>query len=75
MYLKQKSTQHLVEVLGLGDLFNPNHPELVGRYHYGEELQDPERFAKADLVFPSGESLPLCWTDVHYRDAELRRTA
>jgi hypothetical protein len=75
MFLKQSSTGKLVEVLSLNDLFNPNHPKLVGRYHAGEELQDAENFAKGDLEFLSGEVLPRCWTDVHYRDSEVLRTA
>ena len=71
MYLKHNKDGHLVEVLSLNDLFNPRHTHLVGRLHYGEEMQEAEKFAKADLLFPSGESLPRCWLDVHYRDAEL----
>ena len=71
MFLKHAENGKLVEVLGLMDLLNPNRTELVGRYHAGEELQDPENFFKADLVFPSGEVLPQCWLNVHYRDAEL----
>ncbi|MBM4201779.1 MAG: acetyltransferase, partial [Gammaproteobacteria bacterium] len=27
-----------------------------------------------DLSFPSGEGLPRCWVDVHYRDKELRHS-
>jgi hypothetical protein len=73
MFLKHRSTGKLVEVLSIRDLFNPMHPNLVGRYHAGEELQDPETFAKADLAFCSDEALPRCWTDVHYRDQEVRR--
>ncbi|HEB97038.1 MAG TPA: acetyltransferase [Sedimenticola thiotaurini] len=73
MFLKHKGDGKLVEVLSLNDLFNPNHAQLVGRYQAGEELQDPEKFAKADLEFLSGEPLPRCWTDIHYRDDELRR--
>jgi len=69
MFLKQAANDKLVEVLSVADLFNPNHADLVGRYHAGEELQEPEKFAKADLIFPSGEKLPQCWTDAHYRDA------
>jgi hypothetical protein len=57
----------------LRDLFNPMHASLVGRYHASEKLRDPEQFAKADLIFTSGETLPKCWTDVHYRDEEARR--
>jgi hypothetical protein len=73
MFLKHGSTGKLVEVLSIRDLFNPMHASLVGRYHAGEELQDPESFAKADLVFCSDEPLPRCWTDVHYRDHETLR--
>jgi hypothetical protein len=70
MFLKQVASGKLVEVLGLNDLINPNHPFLIGRFHAGEELQDPERFNKDELAFPSGEALPRCWTDLHYRDQE-----
>ncbi len=68
MFLKHEANGKLVEVLSLTDLFNPNHGALVGRYHAGEELQDPDKFNKVELIFPSGEKLPQCWTDVHYRD-------
>ena len=73
MYMKQKKDGHLVEVLSLNDLVNPTHKFVVGRLHYGEEMQDAEKFAKTDLVFPSGEELPRCWLDAHYRDQELRK--
>jgi hypothetical protein len=69
MFLKHADNGKLVEILSLLDLFNPNHDRLVGRYHAGEELQDPEKFAKANLVFPSGENLPQCWIDAGYRDS------
>jgi len=68
MYLKHAANGRLVEILSIADLFNPIHSELVGRYHAGEELQDPEKFVKTDLVFPSGEELPQCWVDAHYKD-------
>ncbi len=73
MFVKQKSNGHLVEILELTDLFNPNHAQVVGRYHYGEEAQDAEKFLKTDLIFLSGETLPRCWTDPHYRDDEWKR--
>jgi len=72
MYLKRKSDGHLIEVLSLNDLFAPTHPTVVGRLHYGEEIQDAEKFPKSDLSFPSGEDLPRCWVDVHYRDQAKR---
>ena len=71
MFLKQQSTGHLVEVLSLNDLFNPHHRHLVGRYHYGEEVQDAAKYDKHTLSFPSGEPLPQCWIDPHYRDEEV----
>jgi len=71
MLLKQKSSGHMVEVLSLIDLMNLNSHEVVGRYQEGEDLQDPEKFNKTDLAFLSGEDLPRCWTDPHYRDEEL----
>ena len=68
MLLRDKSSGHMLEVRNLEDLFNLFKPEIVGCYHYGEEVQDPEKFDKSDLVFLSGEALPRCWTDPHYRD-------
>ena len=67
MFLKVKANNDLVEVLSMRDLFDPYLGEVVGRYQRGEEVQDPEKFAKADLAFPSDEPLPKCWLDPHYR--------
>jgi hypothetical protein len=67
MFLMQKNSEKLVEVLSLTDLFNPNHKDIIGRFHAGEEMQDAERFAKTQMLFPSGEPLPLCWLDSEYR--------
>ncbi|MGB5601396.1 MAG: acetyltransferase [Gammaproteobacteria bacterium] len=74
MFLKKKNDGHLVEVLSLKDLFDPFNSEIVGRLHFGEELQDPEKFSKENLQFLSGEALPACWTDSHYRDDEIKLT-
>ncbi|MDH3639581.1 MAG: acetyltransferase [Gammaproteobacteria bacterium] len=74
MFLKQRSSGHLIEVLTLPDLFDPYRKEVIGRSDYGEEAQEPETVKKSDLVFPSGETLPRCWTDAHYRDDELTGT-
>jgi hypothetical protein len=67
MYLMQKDSEKLIEVLSLNDLFNPNHHNIVGRFHAGEELQDAETFGKDQIKFPSGEPLPQCWLDSNYR--------
>ena len=73
MLLKETSKDSLVEVLTLKDLFDPFSSQLIGRHQEGEDPQDPERFNKQDLCFLSGEPLPRCWVDPHYRDEELKR--
>ncbi len=73
MLLKQKSTGHMVEVLDLIELENLLRDEALGRSQEGEEQQDAMMYKKSDLMFLSGEELPRCWTDPHYRDAELQR--
>ena len=55
MFLKHSRTGNLVEVLSLHDLWDACLTHITGRYHAGEELQEPEKFAKGDLVFPSGK--------------------
>jgi hypothetical protein len=69
MFLKDKRNGDVVEILDLDALFDPHQDTVSGRYHAGEELQDPEPFAKAELIFPSQEPLPRCWMDPHYREA------
>ena len=68
MYLRHQPSGDLVEILDLYALFNPLRADVSGRLHVGEEMQEPETFAKSDLAFPSGEVLPRCWRDPHYRD-------
>lgn len=67
MFLKYKPSGDLVEILDLSLLFDPFKPEVTGRIHAGEEMQDPADFRKTDLLFPSDEPLPRAWTDPHYR--------
>ena len=73
MFLKDRTRGELIEVLSNDDLFNPFLDELPGRYNHGEEAQDPETFKKSELSFLSGEELPECWKDSHYRDKEINR--
>jgi len=61
MYLTHKPSGDFVEVLDLEALFDPFQADVNGRFHAGEEMQEPARFHKVELVFPSGEALPLCW--------------
>ena len=68
MYLKHKPTGDLVEILDIHSMVDPLRDAVAGRFHAGEEMQDPANFNKDDLIFPSGEPLPRCWVDVHYRD-------
>jgi len=67
MYLLDKTSGDLVEIIGMEALFDPCQSELEGCFHSGEELQDNDTFVKSTLIFPSGESLPKCWLDPNYR--------
>jgi hypothetical protein len=67
MYLTHKPTGDLVEILDVRSLADPVRKKVAGRFHSGEELQDPESFSKSELAFPSGEALPRCWLDAQYR--------
>lgn len=69
MYLRDKASGDLVEVMDLAAMVDPCVPELKGRFHAGEEMQDPTMYAKGELEFPSGEALPRCWIDAEYRAA------
>ena len=73
MFLKEAGSRALVEVLDVHALMDPHAHLVPGRYHRGEDLPEPERFTRSGLVFPSGEPLPACWCDPHYRDHELPR--
>lgn len=68
MFLKHVPSDDLVEVIDLPDVINPNTTTIRARAHTGEIIQRPENFLKTELVFPSGEPLPLCWVDSHYRE-------
>jgi hypothetical protein len=67
MFLQHQPSGNLVEILNLHELSDPCLQQVKGRFHAGEELQEPELFRKSHLIFPSGESLPVCWLDPDYR--------
>lgn len=67
MYLKDQKSGDLVEVMTMDNLIDPCQGSITGRFHAGEEMQEATNFEKANLVFPSGENLPSCWTDQNYR--------
>jgi len=73
MILKQRTTGLPVEILDPKQLFSLFESELIGRYKAGNNLDFTNEFKKSDLIFTSGEELPLCWLDPHYRDDELKR--
>lgn len=73
MLLRDKTNAHIVEIADMAELTDLFRDEVSGRYHYGEEVQEPEIFKKSNLAFLSGEPLPRCWTDPHYRDEEITR--
>jgi hypothetical protein len=66
MFLKTREDGSLLEVLNLRQLMDPFARVVEGRLHAGEEIQDPASIAKNELVFPSGEALPLCWLEPDY---------
>lgn len=74
MFLKERKSGELVEVLDTQALFDPFKTKIQGRYNAGEELPEPQTFVKDELEFLSGESLPRCWVDAHYRDHEIGRS-
>lgn len=68
MFLQHKRKGVLIEVTDPQILYDPCQHEIVGKAHCGEEMQDSESFSKSELIFPSGETLPRCWLDPHYRE-------
>ena len=68
MFLKHTPTGGLIEVLDLSEMFDPFAESIRARSQAGEDTMDTGDFSKTDLLFPSGEPLPLCWRDSHYRE-------
>ena len=68
MFLTDKYTGDLVQILDLEALVSPDREVVLGRDQAGQEEQEPTDYAKDQLLFPSGEPLPKCWVDVHYRE-------
>lgn len=73
MFLQHKFTNDLIEILNIQDLYDPCIDEVMGQNHCGQEMQDPELFLKSELMFPSGEMLPRCWLDRHYRQMQAMK--
>lgn len=71
MFLKDRKTGHLIEVVNINALFNLYEHDIIGRDQTGEEAQEAEHYEKADLVFLSGEELPQCWVNPNYRSVRI----
>jgi hypothetical protein len=67
MFLKNTNNGDLAQVIELDRLTDPNSATVTVRYHAGEEVGDPVNAVKVELASPSGEALPKCWLDAHYR--------
>ena len=63
MFLKERNSGHMIEVIDVQELFSPDKLTLQGRFQEGEDDQDEEMFTKSDLIFLSGEKLPKCWLE------------
>ena len=68
MFLKHLPTSGLVEVLDFNEVFDPFAASIRARSQAGEDTMDEDLYPKAELVFPSGVPLPLCWRDSKYRE-------
>ncbi len=68
MLMMLKDTGALVELQAPEKLWNPFEHHVMACRLAGEEMQEPESFNKSDLAFLSGESMPKCWLNPHYRD-------
>ncbi len=67
MYVKNKISGDLAQVENLAQLTDPSEKTVMLHYFAGEEVGDSISADKSDFVFPSGEDLPKCWLDPHYR--------
>ncbi len=67
MFLRNASNGDLAQVVELGQLTDPNSSSVTVQFQAGEEVGDPESVEKSGLTFASGEALPKCWMDAHYR--------
>jgi len=73
MFLKNRTNDEMIDVIDTNELTDVYQNTVNVRYQAGEELQDAEIINKSELMFLSGEELPRCWTDPHYRDDKFKR--
>ncbi|MEG3899309.1 MULTISPECIES: acetyltransferase [unclassified Microcoleus] len=67
MLLQEKESGDLIEILDVDALISPTKNEVPGKNQAGQEEQETATFEKSKLVFPSGETLPRCWTEENYQ--------
>lgn len=67
MFVKNLNSGDLAQVDKLSELTDPTAKSVTLHYFAGEEVGEPELVEKSELIFPSGENLPKCWLDSHYR--------
>ncbi|MEG3909456.1 acetyltransferase [Microcoleus sp. w1-18aA5] len=67
MLLQEKESGDLIEILDVDALISPTKQEVSGKNQAGQEEQEKATFPKSNLVFPSGETLPRCWTEENYQ--------
>ena len=67
MFLRNAENGDLAQVVTLSELTDPNESSVTVQFQAGEEVGDPINVNKSDLTFASGEALPKCWMDAHYR--------
>ena len=73
MLVMIKKTGALIEIEHPESLWDQFETAVRGQRLAGEEMQDMEDFSKSELAFLSGEKLPLCWLDAHYRDSDWQQ--
>jgi hypothetical protein len=66
MFLQIKDSRDLVKIVDVQELFDPNIEIVHAQDQQGQEEQETDIYKKAELVFPSGEKLPLCWLNAKF---------
>lgn len=69
MFLQLKDSRDLIKIVDIQELLDPNSEIVHAQDQEGQEEQETDIYKKEELVFPSGEELPLCWLDAQYRIA------
>ncbi|WP_071191390.1 acetyltransferase [Trichormus sp. NMC-1] len=69
MFLQLKDSHNLVKIVDIQELLDPSSEIVHAKDQEGQEEQETDIYQKEELVFPSGEKLPRCWLDAHYRES------